>query len=263
MERNISLNNFSPISLEEMSAVKLMNRTDTKFVTNRKTLIKLLDMASEEYFAQEIDGEKIAAYHTLYYDTPDNAMYIAHHNGKKFRQKLRVRSYVASNQHFLEVKTKNNKGRTKKKRVVMSEENFSFSQGDIISVTNENLNPYSDFLNERLWLSPELMMPKIENQFQRITLVNKGMTERLTIDHNLAFRNFETGNSRLLEDIVIIELKRDGLQPSPILPLLNKLRIFPMGFSKYCIGMAMTNPDLKQNRFKQRIHTVNKLCNNK
>ncbi len=228
-----------------MAAVKLMNRTDTKFVTNSETLIKLLQLAANDYFAQEIDGKKAASYHTLYYDTPDNAMYIAHHNGKKYRQKLRVRSYVDSNQHFLEVKTKNNHGRTKKKRVAMNE---------------ENLQPYTEFLSKQLWLSPNIMLPKIENQFRRITLVNKAMTERLTIDFNLAFHNLETGVQRQLDNIVIIELKRDGLQPSPILPLLNRLRIFPMGFSKYCIGMAMTNPKLKQNRFKQRIRNVGKLA---
>lgn len=31
---NVLLNNFDPISWEQMSSVKLMNRTDTKFVTN-------------------------------------------------------------------------------------------------------------------------------------------------------------------------------------------------------------------------------------
>lgn len=243
-----------------MAAVKLMNRTDTKFVTNGETLIKLLQLAAKDYFAQEIDGKKDASYHTLYYDTPDNAMYIAHHNGKKYRQKLRVRSYVDSNQHFLEVKTKNNHGRTKKKRVAMSEDNFSFSIDKSITVNKENLLPYTEFLDKRLWLSSDMMLPKIENQFRRITLVNKAMTERLTIDFNLAFHNLETGMQRQLDNIVIIELKRDGLQPSPILPLLNRLRIFPMGFSKYCIGMAMTNPTLKQNRFKQRIRNVGKLA---
>ena len=237
----ISLENFSPISLAEMSAVKLMNRIDTKFVTNRQTLVKLLAMAEELYKVQEIDGQRIAAYHTLYYDTPENTMYIAHQNGKKNRQKLRIRTYLDSNEHYLEVKTKNNHGRTKKKRVKME---------------GSSLLPYDDFLTERLWLSPKDMMPKIENNFHRITLVNEDMTERLTIDHDLSFHHFETDNRLSLDTAVIIELKRDGLKPSPIMPILNKLRIFPMGFSKYCIGMALTNPSLKQNRFKERIHYI-------
>lgn len=224
-----------------MSAVKLMNRTDTKFVTTESKLRELLCMASADYYVQEIEGVREANYHTLYYDTESNSMYLAHHNGRKSRQKLRIRSYMDSGLHFLEVKTKNNHGRTKKKRV---------------NVTSNSLQQYNDFLSERLWLSPRDMMPKIENQFQRITLVNRQKTERLTIDYNLNFHNIETDVRLKLDQIVIIELKRDGQQYSPILSILNHLRIRPMGFSKYCIGMAMTNPDLKQNLFKQRIRTI-------
>lgn len=32
------LSQYDPICLEEMSGIKLMNRTDTKFVTNRRRL---------------------------------------------------------------------------------------------------------------------------------------------------------------------------------------------------------------------------------
>lgn len=237
------LQTFSPISLEDMSSVKLMNRTDTKFVTTENKLRELLSLAADDYFVQEISGEREANYHTLYYDTQENNMYLAHHNGKKMRQKLRVRSYVDSDQHFLEVKTKNNHGRTKKKRVAIS---------------GDDLKPYNEFLTEKLWLNPADMLPKIENQFKRITLVNKKKTERLTIDCNLQFHNFETDNRLTLNDIVIVELKRDGLQPSPILSILNHLRIRPMGFSKYCMGMAMTNSSLKQNLFKERIRIIKK-----
>ena len=48
---------FAPITLDEMSGVKLMNRTDTKFVTSMPMLIRLLEMAQGDYYAQEIDGE--------------------------------------------------------------------------------------------------------------------------------------------------------------------------------------------------------------
>ena len=39
------LSKFDPITLEQMSSVKLMNRTDTKFVTNLDKLRQLLEMA--------------------------------------------------------------------------------------------------------------------------------------------------------------------------------------------------------------------------
>lgn len=250
---------FQPITLDEMRAVKLMNRTDTKFVTNNTMLQQLLVMLQDEYLAQVSGDKMMADYHTLYFDTPDNLMYLAHHNGRKSRQKLRIRSYVSSEEHFLEVKTKNNHGKTKKKRVAV---NCVAGSGEDIGerlIEGCDMNAYADFLGERLWLPASEIQPKIENRFNRITLVNKQMTERLTIDYDLRFHNFENDKRLSLDNIVIIELKRDSLQASPVLPRLNELRIFPMGFSKYCIGMALTDPMLKQNRFKQRLHTIEKI----
>ena len=111
------LQNFQPISLDEMSGVKLLNRTDTKFVTSLNQLRKLLSMAEHDYRVQEINGQRIAHYYSTYFDTPTNDMYMRHQNGHQNRQKLRIRSYVDSHLNFLEVKTKNNHGRTKKKRI--------------------------------------------------------------------------------------------------------------------------------------------------
>lgn len=255
------LTNYQPITLEEMSGIRLMNRTDTKFVTNIATLRKLLKLAVWQYRAQEIDGKRLARYYTMYFDTPDMQMYTCHHSGHANRQKLRIRSYVDSGLNFLEVKTKNNHKRTRKKRTTMFDfdplaptRNIAFDSHD------DNFKEYDSFLRENLWYKPEIMEEAIENRFNRITLVNNNKTERLTIDTDLCFHNIHTGNDCSLPELAIIELKRDGLVPSPILSLLNELRIKPLGFSKYCIGTALTNPDIRQNRFKQRLHALGKLA---
>lgn len=255
------LTNYQPITLEEMSGIRLMNRTDTKFVTNIATLRKLLKLAVWQYRAQEIEGKRQARYYTMYFDTPDMQMYTCHHSGHANRQKLRIRSYVDSGLNFLEVKTKNNHKRTRKKRTTMFDfdplapaRNIAFDSHD------DNFKEYDSFLRENLWYKPEIMKEAIENRFNRITLVNNNKTERLTIDTDLCFHNIHTGNDCSLPELAIIELKRDGLVPSPILSLLNELRIKPLGFSKYCIGTALTNPDIRQNRFKQRLHALGKLA---
>lgn len=255
------LTNYQPITLEEMSGIRLMNRTDTKFVTNIAMLRKLLKLAVWQYRAQEIDGKRLARYYTMYFDTPDMQMYTCHHSGHANRQKLRIRSYVDSGLNFLEVKTKNNHKRTRKKRTTMFDfdplapaRNIAFDSHD------DNFKEYDSFLRENLWYKPEIMEEAIENRFNRITLVNNNKTERLTIDTDLCFHNIHTGNDCSLPELAIIELKRDGLVPSPILSLLNELRIKPLGFSKYCIGTALTNPDIRQNRFKQRLHALGKLA---
>ena len=255
------LDNFQPITLEEMSGIRLMNRTDTKFVTNTLTLRKLLKLAVWQYRAQEIDGKRLAKYYTLYFDTPDFQMYNCHHAGHANRQKLRIRSYVDSGLNFLEVKTKNNHKRTRKKRTTMFDFDPLNPSRDIHFDSHDaNFAEYDSFLHQYLGYEPAMMMERIENRFNRITLVNNNKTERLTIDTNLWFHNLVTDQAVSMPDIAIIELKRDGLQPSPILSLLNELRIKPMGFSKYCIGSALTNPSLRKNRFKCRLHALAKMA---
>ena len=97
------------------------------------------------------------------------------------------------------------------------------------------------------------------NRFNRITLVNKGKTERLTIDFDIQFFNYKTQATATMDNIVVIELKRDGRVPSPIIPLLRQLRIKPSGFSKYCIGAAVTDQTLRVNRFKKRLIKIRKI----
>jgi hypothetical protein len=245
---------FAPITLEEMSGIRLMNRTDTKFVTTRAMLERLLQMARDDYYAQTIDGSRMAAYYTVYFDTPDYNMYTVHETGHTNRQKLRVRSYVDSHQSFLEVKTKNNRGRTKKKRMALDD--FNPEDSSAFNVQSAN---YEDFLHEHLRYDPMTLSRQLENRFDRITLVNRGKTERLTIDTNLRFHNIATDKRQFMDDVVIIELKRDGLVHSPILHMLRDLRIKPHGFSKYVIGSALTNGQLRCNRMKPKLADIQRL----
>ncbi|MBR5639698.1 MAG: polyphosphate polymerase domain-containing protein [Muribaculaceae bacterium] len=240
------INNFSPITLDEMSSVKLMNRVDTKFVTTMPQLVKLLKLAQNEYFMQEIDGKRASAYTSLYYDTPAFDMYLTHHNGCLGRQKVRVRRYLDSGLTFLEVKNKNNHRRTRKKRISISDFNI---------VGEEKRN----FLEPLCCYDVDTLKPALRNWFDRITLVNKGKTERVTIDVDLRYHNVASGIDETLSQAVIIELKRDGNAPSPLLAMLRDLRIKPHGFSKYCIGTALTNPTIKQNRLKEKLHYVHRL----
>ena len=243
---NALLNTFAPITLAEMKSVRLMNRVDTKFVTTLPRLMQLLEMAKGEYFVQEIDGERNSAYTTLYYDTPRLDMYIMHHNGCLGRQKVRVRQYVDSNLTFLEVKNKNNHRRTRKKRITVTG----------FDITGEQQR---EFLKPLCWWDVDTLQPALRNWFNRITLVNKAKTERVTIDTDLRFHNCMSGLDKSLDQVVIIELKRDGNQPSPLLAMLRDLHIHPYGFSKYCMGTALSNPSVKKNRLKPKLHYVERL----
>lgn len=240
-----------PITLEEMSGIKLMNRTDTKFVASFEQLNAFLLAVQGKYYIQEKEGERLAEYHTTYFDTPDYEMYRMHHCGKKVREKIRVRTYLDSNDTFLEVKNKNNHGRTKKKRIMV--------EGvDTLRAEGENVVP---FLAKHAWYTLDDVSPVIENWFNRITLVNFGKSERLTIDFNLRFHHLKSDERNKLERVAIIELKRDGNVPSPALEIIRALRIRRSGFSKYCIGSALTHKGLKRNNFKERLMMIHKMEN--
>ena len=248
---NDLLQYLEPITLEQMSSIRLMNRTDTKFVTNKENLARLLELAQGKYYAQFNNESRVANYMTTYWDTENHRFFLEHHNGRAPRQKVRVRTYMDSDLTFLEVKTKNNHGRTKKKRVeVPSQE---------IEVQGTN----GEFVEGLVHQGLNEMHPTVRNQFRRITLVNYEKTERLTIDYDVHFHNMETGTDANVGPLVIIELKRDGNVYSPVLDILRILRIKPSGFSKYCIGSVMTNKKLKKNIFKEKMIVLSKLAKTK
>lgn len=243
------IGSYDPITLEEMKGVQMMNRTDTKYVMRLSTLAELLQAARGDYRIQEVDGERLIGYHTVYYDTPDQEMYRAHQNKRSTREKIRLRTYVASGLTFFEVKNKNNRGRTDKKRIKIALERTQFLEDD----------DTRNFLKKHAWYTPEQLSPQLENEFRRITLVSRSMTERLTIDLGLNFHNLRNTQRTSLERITIIELKRDGRTPSPMHDTLMKMHIHTSSFSKYCMGYALTDPTLKQNLFKEKLRWIMKL----
>ena len=249
------LQQFEPISLAEMEGVKLMNRIDTKFAMSIHQLPAILLKAKELYYVQEIENNRLATYDTVYYDTEDWDMYMRHHNRQLVRQKIRVRQYVESHLTFLEIKRKTNQGRTKKKRITIAGFN---PQADDIGKGKEDVQ-IADFIKQKSRYTWDMISPHLRTSFQRITLVNKQKTERVTIDLNLEWTNIINTSIKCYPDLVIIEVKRDGNSHSPIMKILDAAHVHPFKISKYCIGTALTTPGLKQNRFKDKIRRIEKM----
>jgi hypothetical protein len=239
------LNKFEPITLKEMDSVELMNRTDTKFMMSRAELDEILSGLSEHYRVLEINGIRQSRYETLYYDTEDFLFFRRHHSGKKNRYKIRKRSYVDSNLTYLEVKYKSNKDKTIKERTKLP------------GISEELEQQSKDFILAESHIEEELV-PKIWNNFKRITLVNKSMPERLTIDCDLSFHNNDEQVD--IPDLVIAEVKQERQnRHSPFMIELKKRRIRPDSISKYCLGVTMVIPGIKSNNFKQKILKIKKI----
>ena len=238
------LKDFKKIHLTDMKSVELMNRIDKKFVFKSEKLPKLLNELSEFYNILEVNGNTIQEYKSLYYDTEDRTFFLEHHNERVNRYKVRFREYVGSNLFFLEIKCKNNKGKTLKKRIKVDE-------------INKSLNPEQlDYIRENIGNDLNLT-PKQWINFNRITLVDKSFSERLTIDLNLTFSNEVKSDN--FNKIVIAELKKEQHMVSKFVRIAKKHNIYPTRLSKYCMSTIKLEPRIKQNRFKKKLLLINKL----
>lgn len=238
---------FAPISLNEMDQVTLLNRIDTKFVFEQGLLEKVLQEIKPHYRVLDIDGVRLNSYRSLYFDTEDFKFYYEHHNGKKNRSKVRYREYIDSGLCFLEVKKKNNKGKTIKQRVRVANIQKRLLENDnrfIIEKTGNN----------------NALVAKHWNKFRRVTLVNKHINERLTIDIDIAFKSKEKQSK--LDQIVIAEVKQEKVNySSNFMRVIKKHGVRPFRISKYCMATASLFPHLKKNNFKPKFLKINKLQN--
>lgn len=236
------------ISLEEMDTVSLMRRMDVKYVFSVQKLPEILKSIASDYLVCEINEQREQSYETTYFDTPSLDMYKQHHKGKLNRHKIRVRKYLSTGEQYIEVKRKNNRRETVKKRV-----RISSHSADVNSSQAEKILSHTPYLMSDL-------QPSLSNKFIRITLVNKNLTERVTIDYSLGF-NDERNNKELhTSKLCVLEVKKNrGDSNRGFSNVLFQNKIAPMGYSKYCIGLALLNKDLKTNLFNMRLRALNKI----
>ncbi len=243
---------FRPTKLEELNAVNLLRRYDTKFVFHRDKIVAIFDALSGDYKILEIGNNRSFTYETLYYDTDDYLFYHQHHNRKLNRYKIRCRRYRESNQCYFEVKLKNNRRETIKSRLPLGNGAF-----------DSNLSEESKlFAKERMlsgdgWIV-EKVTPKLKVFYNRITLANHTNKERLTFDTDLTYID-RRGALHRINNVTIAELKSEQISlNSRLYQHLKGLGILPAKFSKYCMGIAVTEQNVKCNRFKKKIMGLKK-----
>jgi len=244
------LQGFKSHTLADQSNAALMDRVDTKFIIPMCLLTTFLTDLNDEYTILEQEGRRLFTYETTYFDTPDRYFYRSHHNGKLNRNKVRFRRYRDTNTAFMEVKLKNNKQRTIKKRMPLDASKPEFENAKQFLIAS--LQRHVNILETALFV-----------KYQRITLMNKNSTERLTLDLSLSFKSSNVASHVSLPDMWIAELKRDRKAcASSFLTLVKQQQLSPVSFSKYCIGSALTdNGKLKTNRFKPTLQKIGCLTN--
>lgn len=243
---------FKKLSLADLDTVKLQNRRDTKFAFHISKLPSFLELIKDSYGVLSINDQCLMDYQSLYYDTPNFDLYLKHHNKRRNRFKIRYRKYLVSDLTFFEIKLKNNKGRTVKRRIKVRDIEEAITGDAKDHFTEESKVTAS--LNEPI----ENLQPSLWVNFSRLTFADHLFKERATLDIGLHY--VQDGKTIRCDDLVIAELKQEAFsRESLFMRALHELHIAPLRVSKYCYGMQKMYPRLKFNNFKRKFLMINKL----
>lgn len=245
-EEDIKNLNLKCISLNEVGNAQFMRRIDSKYLVPVLWANEFLLSLKQHYYIVENRSLLMPEYYSEYMDTNDFAMYLAHHNKRPKRYKVRVRHYMASGDVLLEVKTRTPSGETLKNR---------------IEIHNNELNSLAveTFIKKTVPYRLDELNKTLETIFNRITLVSFDFNERVTMDFNILLKN--SSQTVNLSSICVIESKRNKYRSSsPLIDYLKHHGYRQTGFSKYSIGCALLY-NLKANNFKPLIHRLNQYRN--
>lgn len=243
---------FRKINLESMETIALMKRYDTKFLFHVDHLPAIIDLLFPAYAVLEIDEKRVFKYQNQYYDTADYFFYHQHHNQNLSRHKFRCRHYVDTQQCYFEVKSKTNRKKTIKSRLLL----------DHREISPELPAEAKAFARQCLWNGNRSRVDEIKPAllvgYHRMTLASFHNKERITFDINLTFSDQETVLN--VDSLAIAELKTvQLLLKSDFFQSLKAMHILPATFSKYCMGIVLMGKNVKYNRFKHDVTHLGKI----
>jgi hypothetical protein len=235
---------FSPIGLDELNAkAEMLRRRDNKYVIEREILEQaMLDFVGG-FDVLEIGGQRSFTYDTAYFDSEDRGCYRDHHRGRRRRAKVRIRNYLGANLCFVEVKLKDKRGETIKRRLKHDPANCH--QLDA-RATEFVQTCYHELYGANF---PYRLNRVLDMRYDRMTLVAKEGGERMTLDNSVVFKT-DDGMQTLDKDIFVVETKSTNGNGIADKVLRSKHRHPQKHCSKYCIGTAILNPEIKTNNFK-------------
>lgn len=247
---------FAPITLEALNRkAAMLERLDNKYVLQADVLARALPELSAHFDVLEIDGRRSFTYDTCYFDDPDRRSFHDHHQGRRQRVKVRVRHYVEAGLCFVEVKLKDKRGATVKKRMPCGP--------GLLERLDEQALQHVEQAHQALYGRPfgRTLEPVLSMRYRRITLVAREGGERMTIDTDIHFHDAHAAQAerRTGPAVFIVETKSahgHGLADA----VLRRLHQHPTnGCSKYCVGMSVTGAVTRFNRFRPALRKLGAL----
>lgn len=228
------LQELATVGLKDLDTAQLHDRVESKVILHGRHVGEALGRLADQYLVMEHEGVRHQHYRTDYFDDGALRSYHDHHNQKANRIKMRYRTYMNSGLTYFEIKQSIG-GRTVKNRRRSEQPSNQLSPEDAL------------FVHERTAWDPHRLFPSITVDYDRILLVKKDFSERVTIDLNVRF----TSDSQQVaaDGLAICEFKQGRLDRRS--PAIVALQRRPQMFSKYCMGLAACHPALRRNRFKK------------
>jgi hypothetical protein len=242
---------FEPINLADMNAGSAMlERKDRKYIVVEADLRRAIALLADHFKILEIEGRRVFTYETCYFDDLRHTNYFDHHQGRRQRCKIRMRKYADVQSCYVEVKLKDKRGITVKKRLDHPIDGYGTlderAMGHIHAAYREMYDRRFDMV----------LHPVLELSYQRVSLAAKRGGERVTIDSGVLFSGAE-GSRRIDSNIFIMETKSangNGIADK----ILRSLHQHPASHcSKYCIGAAVLRMVHKHNNFLPVLRKIN------
>ncbi len=225
-------------------AIEVFNRYEKKYMLDAKTFENLQNRLSEYMSLDDYNKDRATYTVTnLYYDTPDNHLIRTSLEKPKYKEKLRLRAYGASNpdmQVYVEVKKKVDGLVNKRRSAIQLQEAYAFLHSGIVPEErpwqNRQVLREIDYLRQTHELHPALYLA-----YERLAYVGIDQSDlRVSFDRDIRTRRhdltLEAGNhgTPLLEDDQwIMEIKVTENIPLWLCGILSEYQIYPIRFSKY------------------------------
>ncbi len=229
----------------------LLSRVDRKYVLPVATVVGVLQGLPATVRVLDLDGERLARYESVYFDTPELASFHATVHRRRRRFKVRTRTYLDSGDSFLEVKTRGGRGLTVKERRPCSPSSRRRLGADDGEYAAQVLAGAAVPPVDTTRLAATLGVT-----YRRATLLlpaPDGTATRATIDVGLRWlAPGETDHGIDVPGLAVVETKSPG-HAGALDRLLWAGGHRPVSVSKYGTGLAALHPALPANRWRRTL----------
>lgn len=220
----------------------MLERLDNKYVVDAVVLQHAVPDLARHFDMLDIGGRRAFTYETCYFDTADRRSYFDHHQGRRRRVKVRIRKYTDVGLCFVEVKLKDKRGITVKRRLPYDAAKFGILDSAALAYIRQVYREqYGEDFRHRL-------SRVLDMRYVRMTLVAKSGGERMTVDSRLRFSS-PSSSQAIADDRFIVETKSANANGTAD-RILRALHQHPTPHcSKYCTGVALLHEGTRHNRF--------------